>query len=199
MPPRTQTKSKPRVRKPKAKEDALPSGVLPSAPEMTDQAPEQTVSPVKSSLISDEASRHDQESSAGEKGAKPDRYFEAVGRRKTSTARGRLFTRAGDFTVNDKPYAEYFPTLGLQKDVEDALKKMKLWGKFRVSVRVNGGGMHSQAEAVRHVLSRCLVKFNPDFRKRLKRAGFLKRDPRMKERKKFGLKKARRAPQWQKR
>jgi small subunit ribosomal protein S9 len=133
------------------------------------------------------------------KSKKPDRYFEAVGRRKTATARVRLFTRAGDFTVNDKLYSGYFSTLALQKIVEDALKKMKLFGRFRVSIKVSGGGMHSQAEAVRHGLSRCLIKFNPDFRKRLKRAGFLKRDPRMKERKKFGLKKARRAPQWAKR
>ena len=76
---------------------------------------------------------------------------------------------------------------------------MKLFGRFRVSVKVNGGGSHAQAEAVRHGLARCLIKFNPDFRKRLKRADFLKRDPRMKERKKFGLKKARKAPQWAKR
>ena len=130
---------------------------------------------------------------------KRDRYFEAVGRRKTSVARVRLFTRAGDFTVNDKLYSAYFPTFELQKIVEEALKKMKLFGRFRVSVKLSGGGVHSQAEAVRHGLSRCLIKFNPDFRKRLKRAGYLKRDPRMKERKKPGLKRARKAPQWAKR
>ena len=128
-----------------------------------------------------------------------DRYFEDVGRRKTSTARVRLFTKSGQFTVNGKTYGIYFPTLDLQKIVEDPLKEMKLWERFRVSALVTGGGVHSQAEAVRHGLSRCLIKFNHDFRKRLKRAGFLTRDPRMKERKKFGLKKARRAPQWQKR
>ena len=128
-----------------------------------------------------------------------DRYFEAVGRRKTSVARVRLFTRTGSFIVNEKPYGIYFPTLTLQKIVEDGLKKMKLWERFRISVRVSGGGIHSQAEALRHGLARCLVNFNPDFRKRMKRAGFLTRDPRMKERKKFGLKKARRAPQWAKR
>lgn len=128
-----------------------------------------------------------------------DRYFEAVGRRKTSIARVRLFTKAGDFSVNDMPYGTYFPTLELQKIAEDALQRMKLFGRFRVSVKISGGGIHSQAEALRHGLARCLTKFNPDFRKRLKRAGFLRRDPRMKERKKFGLKKARRAPQWAKR
>lgn len=134
-----------------------------------------------------------------EKVSKPDRYFEAVGRRKTSIARVRLFTKAGDFSVNGKPHNIYFPTVELQKIVEDSLQKMKLFGRFRVSVKVAGGGIHSQAEALRHGLARCLTKFNPDFRKRLKRAGFLRRDPRMKERKKFGLKKARRAPQWKKR
>lgn len=128
-----------------------------------------------------------------------ERYFEAVGRRKTAIARVRLFTRSGAFTVNDKAYGDYFPTLDLQKITEDALKKMKLWERFRISARVSGGGIHAQAEAVRHGLARCLIIFNPDFRKRMKRAGFLKRDPRMKERKKFGLKKARRAPQWAKR
>lgn len=133
------------------------------------------------------------------KDKRPDRYFEAVGRRKTAIARVRLFTRSGDFVINDKLYGQYFPTLELQRIAEDALQKMKLFGRFRVSVKVSGGGVHAQAEALRHGLARCLVKFNPDFRKRLKRAGFLKRDPRMKERKKFGLKKARRAPQWAKR
>ena len=128
-----------------------------------------------------------------------ERYFEAVGRRKTAIARVRLFTRSGAFTVNDKAYGDYFPTLDLQKIAEDALKKMKLWERFRISAKVSGGGIHAQAEAVRHGLARCLIIFNPDFRKRMKRAGFLKRDPRMKERKKFGLKKARRAPQWAKR
>lgn len=130
---------------------------------------------------------------------KPDRYMEGIGRRKTAIARVRLFTRAGDFVVNNKPHAEYFPTLELQSISEDALQKMKLFGRFRVSVKVSGGGIHSQAEALRHGLARALVKFNPDFRKRLKRAGYLKRDPRAKERKKPGLKRARRAPQWAKR
>ena len=130
---------------------------------------------------------------------KPDRYFEAVGRRKTAIARVRLFTRAGDFEVNDKQYAMYFLVYAQQKIAEDALSRMKLLGRFRVSARISGGGMHAQAEALRHGLARCLIKFNPDFRKRLKRAGLLTRDARAKERKKFGLKKARRAPQWAKR
>lgn len=144
--------------------------------------------------------KHKPEKDADEEPLKKyERYFEAVGRRKTAIARVRLFTKSGDFTVNEKPYIHYFPTMSLQRVVEDSLQKMKLLGRFRVSVVVSGGGIHAQAEALRHGLARCLEKFNPDFRKRLKRAGFLKRDPRMRERKKFGLKKARRAPQWQKR
>lgn len=166
--------------------------------------------PAGETLAKDQAPSTTEESEPGEVSAKEfgqeedrpagrDRYFEAVGRRKTAVARVRLFTKAGDFTVNNKPYGVYFPTADLQKIVEEALQRMKLFGRFRVSVKISGGGSHSQAEALRHGLARCLTKFNPDFRKRLKRAGFLRRDPRMKERKKFGLKKARKAPQWAKR
>lgn len=131
---------------------------------------------------------------------KPERYWEALGRRKTAVARVRLFTR-GDkgIWVNGKPYGIYFHTEDMRHTAEDALKKMKAQERFRVMVKANGGGLHAQAEAVRHGTARALTKFNPDFRKRLKRAGFLTRDPRMVERKKFGLKKARRAPQWAKR
>ncbi len=146
-----------------------------------------------------EDDREPAESETEERAKKPDRYFEAVGRRKTAIARVRIFTRSGDFLVNDKPYTSYFLTKELQKIAEDALQKMKVFGRFRISAKISGGGIHGQAEAVRHGLARCLMKFNPDFRKRLKRAGFLRRDPRMKERKKFGLKKARKAPQWHKR
>lgn len=128
------------------------------------------------------------------------KYYQATGRRKTSVARIRLFTQ-GDKTImiNGKSYKEYFPDLNLQQIVSIALDRMKTSDKFMVSVIVRGGGIHSQAEAVRHGISRALVKFNPDFHKRLRRAGYLTRDPRMRERKKFGLKRARRAPQWSKR
>ncbi|MBI3420733.1 MAG: 30S ribosomal protein S9 [Candidatus Sungbacteria bacterium] len=149
--------------------------------------------------VEDSAEFTGEETDAARLLKRPDRYFEGVGRRKSAIARVRLFTRAGDFSVNNKPYGIYFPTVELQHIVEDSLKKMKLLGRFRVSVHIKGGGTHSQAEALRHGLARCLVKFNPDFRKRLRRAGFMTRDPRVKERKKFGLKKARRAPQWAKR
>jgi len=132
--------------------------------------------------------------------AKPAKYFEAVGRRKTSIARVRLFTQGNKaFLVNQKPLEVYFPAFELQEIVKSPLIKMNCLDKFGVSVKVKGGGLHSQTEAIRHGISRALVLFNPDFRKKLKKAGFLKRDPRMRERKKFGLKRARRAPQWQKR
>lgn len=128
------------------------------------------------------------------------RYWEAVGRRKTAIARVRLFTRGEKgMWVNGKEYQNYFQYPGLSLIPEDPLKKMKSFERFRVNAHVSGGGKHAQAEALRHGISRALVKFNQDFRKRLKRAGFLTRDSRMKERKKFGLKGARRAPQWQKR
>jgi small subunit ribosomal protein S9 len=128
------------------------------------------------------------------------KYFEGIGRRKTSVARVRLFSQGEKtFLVNGKPYEEYFPTFELREVVLSSLKKVGYLDKFRVSVKVRGGGVSAQAEAVRHGLAKALILFNPDFRKQLKRAGFLTRDSRMRERKKFGLKRARRAPQWQKR
>lgn len=131
---------------------------------------------------------------------KPDRYWEAVGRRKTSVARVRLYTKGDkNLVVNGRPYDIYFQSSEHRSVVEEAFKKMKSLERFRMTVVVRGGGIHSQAEAIRHGVARALTKFNPDFRKRLRRAGFMTRDPRMKERKKFGLKKARRAPQWAKR
>lgn len=130
---------------------------------------------------------------------KPERYYEAVGRRKTATARIRLYTKGQGMVVNGKDYTEYFSTDLLQKLAESSLKKMKSLDRFKVVAKVLGGGLKSQAEAVRHGTARVLVKFNEDFGKRLKRAGYLTRDPRMKERKKPGLKRARKGPRWSKR
>ncbi|MCP6718110.1 MAG: 30S ribosomal protein S9 [Patescibacteria group bacterium] len=128
------------------------------------------------------------------------RYYEGIGRRKTAVARVRIFTKGGkEFSVNNKTLEEYFSTLELQKTAASSLETMKCLEKFKVSVIVRGGGLSAQAEAVRHGAARALILFNPDFRKRLKKAGFLKRDSRMRERKKPGLKRARRAPQWKKR
>lgn len=132
--------------------------------------------------------------------SKADHYWEAVGRRKTATAQVRLWARGEkEFLVNDKPYQEYFLSLKLQQVARASLEKMKTSDRFKVSAKVKGGGLSGQAEAVRHGIARALVKFNSSFQKRLKKAGFLTRDPRMRERKKFGLKRARRAPQWRKR
>ena len=128
------------------------------------------------------------------------RYLEAVGRRKTSIARARLFaSKTTTVSVNEKPLAKYFPTKELQDIAIESLKELKLSEHFAISVKVKGGGSHSQAEAIRHGLARTLVAYDVDSRKILKPAGFLKRDPRAKERRKFGLKKARKAPQWSKR
>ena len=127
-------------------------------------------------------------------------YIEAVGRRKTSVARVRLFPKEnGSIIINDKNMIDYFPTKELGGIVEAPFKKTNLIKEFAVTAKVSGGGIHSQAEALRHGISRALIKFNVDLRKHLKQAGFLTRDARMKERRKFGLKKARKAPQWSKR
>lgn len=128
------------------------------------------------------------------------KYIEAVGRRKTAVARVRLFnSKKSSTVVNDKDFQIYFPTFALQKTVQEATTLIKLSNKFLITVKVNGGGISAQAEAVRHGIARALVKYDIELRTDLKKEGFLKRDSRVKERKKFGLKKARRAPQWSKR
>ena len=132
--------------------------------------------------------------------SKPDRYFEAIGRRKTAVARVRLFTRGEkQFLVNGAPYQKYFTMAEEQQTVTASMRKMKCLDKFKVTVMVKGGGRNAQAEAVRHGTARVLVDFNNNFKKRLRKVGYLTRDPRMRERKKFGLKRARKAPQWAKR
>jgi small subunit ribosomal protein S9 len=131
--------------------------------------------------------------------AKKERYFEAVGRRKTAIARVRLYTKKTGIEVNNQDFQKYFPILRLQKKITAPLEKMKIINKLGAVVKVKGGGINAQAEAISLGIARALVKFNPDFRKRLRRAGHLTRDARVVERKKYGLKKARRAPQWQKR
>ncbi|MBI1755415.1 30S ribosomal protein S9 [Candidatus Azambacteria bacterium] len=135
----------------------------------------------------------------GVKETKSDRYFEGIGRRKTAHARVRIYTKGTGITINGKECASYFPGESLQRIVNAPLVKMKSVERMRVSAFVQGGGIHAQAEAIRHGIARALVAFNPDFRKRLKRALYLKRDARMKETKKYGLKKARKAPRWSKR
>jgi small subunit ribosomal protein S9 len=125
-------------------------------------------------------------------------YNEAVGRRKTASARVRISeAKSASMTVNGKPAEQYFP---LEHMVKTAYAPMQVLGAaYAVSAHVRGGGHKAQAEAVRMGLSRAITKIVPEQRKDLKVRGFLKRDPRAKERKKFGLKAARRAPQWSKR
>jgi len=131
---------------------------------------------------------------------KDKKYIEAVGRRKTSSARVRIQEASkNSIVVNEKDVNDYFPTKELQKVVRGVFDEVKPEKDFAISVKVGGGGIHSQAEAVRHGIARAIVDFNAEFRTSLKKAGFLKRDPRAKERRKFGLKKARKAPQWSKR
>lgn len=148
------------------------------------------------------------------------RYVEGIGRRKTAIARVRLFPAgslgggqaprqdksgtgqekaAMTFLVNQRPWEEYFPIVALQTPVRQSFEITGSWGKFDVSVHVNGGGIHAQADAVKLGIARALVKQDEGLRKPLRDTDMLRRDPREKERKKPGLKRARRAPQWQKR
>ncbi|MGA9350918.1 MAG: 30S ribosomal protein S9 [Anaerolineae bacterium] len=126
-------------------------------------------------------------------------YYEGVGRRKTASARVRLYPGEGNVVVNDKPAGEYFSR---EQDVLHLLEPLKVTGTvgtFNVSVKVQGGGISGQAGAVRHGIARALLAVNPDLRPVLRKGGFLTRDARMKERKKPGLKRARKAPQYTKR
>lgn len=127
-------------------------------------------------------------------------YLPAVGRRKTAIARIRLIKNGtGKIVVNGKEFDQYFTTFEMRKQVQEPLITVGQADAVDVSVKVMGGGLRGQAEAIRQGISRSLIQLNPTFRKSLKKLGFLSRDPRKKERKKFGLKKARRAPQWSKR
>jgi small subunit ribosomal protein S9 len=128
------------------------------------------------------------------------KYIETVGRRKTSIARARLTPATKtSFSINDKPVDDYFKVAEQRAIVMDAMATSKIEQKFDVTIMVKGGGVNSQAEAIRHAIARALITFDMTLRKDLKKAGYLKRDPRAKERRKFGLKTARKAPQWSKR
>ena len=128
------------------------------------------------------------------------KYIEAVGRRKTSSARVRIHEATKNaITVNGKESAVYFPTKELQSVIHKPMEDAKTENHFEITVKVSGGGSHSQAEAVAHGISRALVISDEQLKDSLKKSGHLKRDPRSKERRKFGLKKARKAPQWSKR
>ena len=124
---------------------------------------------------------------------------QTVGRRKRASARVRLTVGKGVIIINDKTLAEFFPHFDLQEAVLSPLKAVKKETRVDVSVKVNGGGPKGQAEAVKLGIARALIKDDEELKKTLKSQGFLTRDARIKERKKPGLKKARRAPQWSKR
>ena len=126
-------------------------------------------------------------------------YFYGTGRRKNAVARVRLVPGTGKVTINGRDINDYFGLETLKLLVNSPLVLTENEGKFDVVVNVVGGGCAGQAGAIRHGLSRALLQFNPELRPILKKAGFLTRDPRMKERKKYGLKAARRAPQFSKR
>jgi small subunit ribosomal protein S9 len=126
------------------------------------------------------------------------KYIFAVGRRKEAAARVRLYGAKGAITVNGKTLAVYFPQPKLQATVLAPFTELKI-EPYRIEANVGGGGARGQAEALRLGISRALVVFQPEFRARLRTAGLLTRDARVKERRKYGLKKARRAPQWAKR
>ncbi len=126
-------------------------------------------------------------------------YFYGTGRRKSSVARVRVYNGTGKITINDRDIDDYFGLETLKLIVRQPLTLAEIENKFDIVVRVAGGGVSGQAGAIRHGLSRALLQYDENLRSVLKKAGFLTRDPRMKERKKYGLKAARRAPQFSKR
>ena len=126
-------------------------------------------------------------------------YFYGTGRRKHSVARVRVYNGTGKITINDRDIDDYFGLETLKLIVRQPLAVAGVEGKFDIVVRVAGGCVSGQAGAIRHGLSRALLVYDENLRGELKKAGFLTRDPRMKERKKYGLKAARRAPQFSKR
>jgi small subunit ribosomal protein S9 len=128
------------------------------------------------------------------------RYYQGTGRRKSATARVRLYPSGdGAVTVNDKPAEEYFSRKRDILHLTEPLRATATQDSFSITVKVEGGGVSGQAGAVRHGISRALLEADPDLRPTLRKGGFLTRDPRAKERKKPGLKRARKAPQYTKR
>lgn len=125
--------------------------------------------------------------------------YYGTGRRKSSVARVRLVPGTGKIVINGRPFADYIPSAAVRLDVLQPLNMTNTASSYDVLVNVVGGGIVGQAGAIRHGISRALLEVNADFRAVLKKAGMLTRDPRCKERKKYGLKGARRAPQFSKR
>lgn len=128
-----------------------------------------------------------------------ERYFEGIGRRKESTARVRISNGNGEFIVNNKPMTEYFGRMGDSQTIMSPLVDATSEGKVDISVLVKGGGVTGQVDAIRMGLARAIVKMQPDMDRTMRNGGHLTRDPRVKERKKPGLKRARKAPTYTKR
>ncbi|OGE81249.1 MAG: 30S ribosomal protein S9 [Candidatus Doudnabacteria bacterium RIFCSPLOWO2_02_FULL_48_8] len=129
----------------------------------------------------------------------PGKHFHAVGRRKTAVTQVLLSGGNGTITVNELPFEKYFATEDLRVIVQQPLNAVGILKSINVRSKIHGGGIHAQAESMRHAIARAIIAMNPESRRLLKKHGFLTRDPRVKERKKPGLKRARRAPQFSKR
>lgn len=128
-----------------------------------------------------------------------DVVYRGTGRRKRSVARVMLTPGTGKFVINNRRFDDYIPSAAVRLDVEQPLALTENMKTFDINVNVDGGGISGQAGAIRHGITRALLEVNPDYRKTLKAAGLITRDPRVKERKKYGLRKARRSPQFSKR
>ena len=128
-----------------------------------------------------------------------ERYFYAIGKRKCAVAKVRLFPGSGTLIVNGKPLEEVLPLRTLQETVQEPFRVAQLTNNYNASIRVSGGGIAGQAQAIRHGIARALVVADEELRPVMRKAGLLTRDSRVKERKKYGLKRARKAPQYTKR
>ena len=126
-------------------------------------------------------------------------YHRGTGRRKCAIAQVRLSSGSGNIIINGKPYQELFPLIDHRRMIEQAFMVTDTAGKYNVEIKVTGGGMTGQASAIKHGIARALVDLNDSFKSPLRQHGLLTRDPRIKERKKYGLKRARKAPQYTKR
>jgi small subunit ribosomal protein S9 len=132
------------------------------------------------------------------------KYVESVGRRKSAVARVRIFDnnekKSPNIIVNDRYYEDYFQkNIYLRKLADAPIRKLKIFDNYKIVVKAVGGGLRGQADAIRLAIARALIKINPEWKQKFRKTGLLTRDPREKERRKYGLKKARKSPQWHKR